>query len=55
MAPMEGAEAQAKFMARCDKALATIVLVIERSLLYLTDTDPTDPVVVWKALTDQFQ
>ena len=55
MAPMEGVKAQAKFMARCDKALATNVLAIEQSLLYLTGTDPTDPVVVWKALANQFQ
>ena len=54
-APTEGAEAQAKFVARRDKALATIVLAIEPSLLHLTGADPTDPVVVWKALTDQFQ
>ena len=54
-APTEGAEAQAKFVARRDKALATIVLAIEPSLLYLTGSDPTDPVVVWKALADQFQ
>ena len=53
--PMEGVEAQANFAARHDKALATIVLAIMPSLLYLTGADPTDPVVVWKALTDQFQ
>ena len=46
-APIEGVEAQAKFTARCDKALATIVLAIEPSLLYLIGTTPTDPVVVW--------
>ena len=38
-----------------DKVLATIVLAIEPSLLYLTGSGPTDLVVVWKALADQFQ
>ena len=55
MVPMEGAEAQAKFAARHDKALVTIALAIEPTLLYLTGTNLTDPVVVWKALADQFQ
>ena len=55
MAPMEGADQQAKFATRKDKALATIVLVVEPSLLYLIGADPTDPVVVWKALADHFQ
>ena len=41
--------------ARRDKALATIVLAMEPSLLYLVGPDPTDPVVVWRALADQFQ
>ena len=54
-APTEGAEQQAKFAARRDKALAIIVLAVEPSLLYLIGADPTDPVVVWKALADQFQ
>ena len=53
--PTEGAEAQEKFVVRHDKVLATIVFVIEPSMLYLTGTDPSDPVVVWKALADQFQ
>lgn len=44
----------AKFNARKDKALATIVLAVDTSLLYLLD-DPTDPVVVWNKLSDQFQ
>ena len=34
-APTEGAEQQAKFEARRDKALATIVLTVDTSLLYL--------------------
>ena len=53
--PMESTEAQVRFAARWDKAFVTIVLVIEPSLLNVTGTDPTDPVVVWKALADQFQ
>ena len=54
-APTEGAEQQAKFLSRKDKALAIIVLAVEPSLLYLIGADPTDPVVVWKVLADQFQ
>jgi len=54
-APTEDAEQQAKFLSRKDKALAIIVLAVEPSLLYLIGADPTDPVVVWKALADQFQ
>ena len=34
-APTEGADQRAKFAARRDRALATIVLTIEPSLLYL--------------------
>jgi transposase InsO family protein len=50
-----GNEAEsAKFRARRDRALATIVLSIEPSLLYLIG-DPEDPVVVWQRLADQFQ
>ena len=54
-APTEGEAAQAKFAARRDKALATIVLAVEPGLLYLIGPDPKDPAVVWKALADQFQ
>ena len=43
-----------KFLARKDRALATIVLSVEPSLLYLVG-DPEDPVTVWKTLGDQFQ
>lgn len=53
--PEGNAERKAKFAARRDKALATIVLAMEPSLLYLVGPDPTDPVVVWRALADQFQ
>ena len=45
-APFEGEEkAQAKFATRHDKALVTIVLAIEPSLLYLIGNDLTDPVI----------
>ena len=47
------AEAQSKFKARQDRALATIVLSIEPSLLYLLG-NPKDPTEVWKKLEDQF-
>ena len=43
-----------KFLARKDRALATIVLNIDPSLLYIIG-DPTDPTIVWKKLADQFQ
>ena len=48
------AEKLAKFEARRDKALATIVLSVDTSLLYLLG-DPEDPVIVWKQLSEQFQ
>ena len=48
------AEAHKKFVSRRDRALATIVLSVETSLLYLIG-DPEDPVAVWKKLQDQFQ
>ena len=50
----EDADRLSKFTARRDQALATIVLAVEPSLLYLIG-DPEDPVVVWKKLQDQFQ
>lgn len=43
-----------KFLARRDKALATIVLMVDPSLLYLIG-EPEDPIAVWKKLADQFQ
>ena len=39
---------------RQDKALATVVLSIYPSLLYLIG-DPVDSVAVWKKLEEQFQ
>ena len=53
--PEGNAERKVKFAARRDKALATIVLAMEPSLLYLVGPDPTDPIVVWCTITDQFQ
>ena len=43
-----------KFSDRRDRALSTLVLAVEPSLLYLLG-DPEDPVIVWKKLCDQFQ
>ena len=47
-------DAVAKYRARKDQALATIVLSIEPSLLYLLG-EPKDPIDVWKKLESQFQ
>ena len=43
-----------KYIARKEKALATIVLSIEPSLLYLVG-DPQEPSVLWEQLSEQFQ
>ena len=43
-----------KYNDRRDKALSTIVLAVDPSLLYLLG-DPQDPVEVWRKLADQFQ
>ena len=43
-----------KYLDKRDRALATIVLAVEPSLLYLLG-DPQDPVEVWEKLCDQFQ
>ena len=48
------ADRRLKFLARWHCALATIVLAVEPSLLYLIG-DPEDPVIVWKQLQDQIQ
>jgi hypothetical protein len=50
----EGGDRRSKFLARRDRALATIVLAVEPSLLYLIG-DPEDPVAVWEKLQNQFQ
>ena len=44
-----------KYQMKRDRALATIVLAMNPSLLYLLGDDPQDPSVVWKKLSDQFQ
>ena len=43
-----------KYLAKRDRALSTIVLGIDHSLLYLIG-DPEDPVFVWRKLEAQFQ
>ena len=48
------ADKHAKFVARRDRALATIVLAVDPSLLYLIG-DPEDPRAVWQKLSRQFQ
>ena len=53
-APAGGADQVSKFAARRDRALATIVLAVHPSLLYLVG-DPNDPIVVWTTLQNQFQ
>ena len=53
-APADGADRIAKFNARKDKALATIILSIDPTLLYLVG-EPKDPVDVWKLLSNNFQ
>ena len=48
------AERLAKYNSRRDRALATIVLAIDPSLLYLLG-DPKNTAAVWKRLSTQFQ
>ena len=48
------AEGGDKFSTRRDRALATIVLSVDPSLLYLIGS-PEDPVEVWRMLANQFQ
>jgi len=50
----QNAAEQSKFAARRDRALASIVLSVDTSLLHLIN-DPTDPVVVWGKLAGQFE
>ncbi len=53
--PADADEAtKTKYGTRQDRALATIVLSMDPTLLYLLG-DPTSPVVVWKKLESQFQ
>jgi hypothetical protein len=55
--PADGASdaAVAKYRSRKDRTLATIVLSIDLSLLYLLGDNPTEPVDVWKKVQSQFQ
>ena len=53
-APEEEGANRTKFFGRRDRALATIVLSVDPSLLYLLGT-PEDPVKVWQKLESQFQ
>ena len=46
---------QAKYLLRRDCALATIVLSVDPTLLYLLGPDPKNAAVVWKKLAGQFQ
>ena len=48
------AVAYRKYVERRDKALASIVLAVHPSLLYLLG-DPQDPEEVWEKLCNQFQ
>ena len=49
--PTEGDKDILKFLSRRDRALATIVLSVDPSLIYLIG-DPDDPVVVWNKLAE---
>ena len=51
----EGENDRRKYLLRKDRALATIVLSVEPTLLYFLGPDPEDPAAVWKKLADQFQ
>ena len=53
-APPEESDSYLKFKGRMDRALATIVLSVDPSLLYMIG-DSEDPVAVWKLLSGQFQ
>ena len=53
-APSGSESERAKFAARRDRALATVVLSVDPSLLYLIG-EPEDPVVVWRKLANQFE
>ena len=44
-----------KFNDRRDKALSTIVLAVDPTLLYLVGSNPQDPIEVWNKLCDQYQ
>ena len=48
-------DATHKYNMKRDRALATIVLAVDPSLLYLLGNEPEDPSDVWKKLQEQFQ
>ena len=52
---LENQGEQAKYLLRRDCALATIVLSVDPTLLYLLGPDPKNAAVVWKKLAGQFQ
>ena len=52
---LENQGEQAKYLLRRDCALATIVLSVDPTLLYLLGPDPENAAVVWKKLAGQFQ
>ena len=52
--PEAGTDQHTKYATRRDRALATIVLSVDPSLLYLLG-DPTDPAAIWGKLSTQFQ
>ena len=43
------------YHSRRNKALTTIILSIDPSLLYIVGSDPSDPAEVWQKLRDTFQ
>ena len=47
-------EQRAKFSTRRDQALATVVLSVDPSILYIIG-NPEDPVVVWKKIANQYE
>ena len=54
VAPEDTDAGYSKFVGRCDKALAIMVLSVDPTLLYLIG-EPTDPKAVWVKLANQFQ
>ena len=53
--PAKGGEQLAKFTARWDSVLATIVLAVDPSFMYVIGPNSTEQDTVWKALMNQFQ
>ena len=49
VAPEDTDAGYSKFIGRCDKALAIVVLSVDPTLLYLIG-EPTDPKAVWPSL-----